>query len=115
MEEKDKDLQQEIPEPENQDLLQDLSEKGKTEELVEMFEELPTMDVAEFMEDKPLDEIIIYLKKLDLEDQGRIFSDFNKELQIKLSHAMDRRSFARIFGQMYSDIRADLYQELTKD
>jgi magnesium transporter len=115
MEDKDKDLQPEIPEPENQDLLQDLSEKGKTEELVEMFEELPTMDVAEFMEDKPLDEIIVYLKKLDLEDQGRIFSDFNKELQIKLSHAMDRRSFARIFGQMYSDIRADLYQELTKD
>lgn len=115
MEEKDKDREEEIPEPENQDLLQDLSEQGKTEELVEMFEELPTMDVAEFMEEKPVEEVIAYLKKLDLEDQGRIFSDFNKELQTKLFHAMDRRSFARIFGQMFSDIRADLYQELTKE
>ena len=63
----------EIPEPENQDLLQDLSEQGKTAELVEMFEELPTMDVAEFMEERPIEEILQYLKKLDPEDQGRIF------------------------------------------
>lgn len=102
-------------EPENQDLLQDLSEQGKTAELVEMFEELPTMDVAEFMEEKPLDEVIEYLKKLDLEDQGRIFSDFSIDLQLKLFHELDRRTFAKIFGQMFSDIRADLYQELTKE
>lgn len=104
-----------LVEPENQDLLQDLSEQGKTAELVEMFEELPTMDVAEFMEEKSVDEVLAYLKKLDLEDQGRIFSDFSMELQLKLFHAMDRRSFAKTFGQMFSDIRADLYQELTKE
>lgn len=102
-------------ESENQDLLQDLSEQGKTAELVEMFEELPTMDVAEFMEEKPLEEVIEYLKKLDLEDQGRIFSDFSIDLQLKLFHELDRRTFANIFGQMFSDIRADLYQELTKE
>lgn len=102
-------------EPENQDLLEDLSQQGKTEELVEMFEELPTMDVAEFMEEKPLEEVIEYLKQLDPEDQGRIFSDFSLDLQIKLFHSLDRRYFARIFGHMFSDIRADLYQELTKE
>ena len=102
-------------EPENQDLLQDLSEQGKTEELVEMFEELPTMDVAEFMEEKPLEEVINYLKELDHEDQGRIFSDFTIDLQIRLFHELDRRTFAKIFGHMFSDIRADLYQELTKE
>lgn len=102
-------------EPENQDLLQDLSEQGKTAELVEMFEELPTMDVAEFMEEKPVEEVIEYLKKLDAEDQGRIFSDFTVDIQIKLFHALDRRTFAIIFGHMFSDIRADLYQELTKE
>lgn len=102
-------------EPENQDLLQDLSEQGKTEELVEMFEELPTMDVAEFMEEKPLEEVIAYLKQLEKDDQGRIFSDFSLDLQIKLFHTLDRRTFATIFGHMFSDIRADLYQELTKE
>lgn len=104
-----------IEEPENQDLLQDLSEQGKTAELVEMFEELPTMDVAEFMEEKSIEEVIQYLKKLDLEDQGRIASDFSIDLQKKLFKSLDRRSFATIFGQMFSDIRADLYQELTKE
>lgn len=104
-----------IPEPENQDLLQDLSEQGKTEELVEMFEELPTMDVAEFMEEKPIEDITQYLKELDLEDQGRIFSDFTIDLQLKLFKSLDRRTFAKIFGQMFSDIRADLYQELSKE
>jgi len=105
----------ESQEPENQDLLQDLSEQGKTAELVEMFEELPTMDVAEFMEEKPLEEVVQYLNKLDLEDQGRISSDFSLDLQLKLFHFLERRTFARIFGQMFSDIRADLYQELTKE
>lgn len=103
------------PEPENQDLLENLSEQGKTAELVEMFEELPTMDVAEFMEEKSVEEVADYLKKLDPEDQGRIASDFSLDLQVKLFHSLDRRTFAKIFGQMYSDIRADLYQELTKE
>lgn len=100
---------------ENQDLLQDLSEQGKTEELVEMFEELPTMDVADFLEEKPTEEVVDYLLKLDLEDQGRIFSDLTHDLQLKIFNAVDRRTFARIFGQMFSDIRADLYQELSKE
>lgn len=107
----EKDEQQEA---ENQELLQDLSEQGKTAELVEMFEELPTMDVAEFMEEKSIDEVMEFLRKLDIEDQGRIFSDFSQAVQLKLFHALDRRSFARIFAHMFSDIRADLYQELTK-
>jgi magnesium transporter len=103
------------PEQENQEILEDLSKKGKTAELVEMFEELPTMDVAEFMEERSVEEILKYLKKLDLEDQGRIFSDFTLDLQVKLFCALDKRTFANIFGQMFSDIRADLYQELSKD
>lgn len=108
------DEKEEILEPENQELLQDLSEQGKTAELVEMFEELPTMDVANFLEEKPIEEVIDYLLKLDIEDQGRIFSDFSQNIQLKLFHALDRRSFAKVFAHMFSDIRADLYQELTK-
>lgn len=102
-------------ESENQEILQDLSEQGKTEELVEMFEELPTMDVAEFLADKPLPEIIAHLRSLDLEDQGRIFSDFNHDLQIEIFRNLERRECARLMGHMFSDIRADLYQELSKE
>ena len=109
------DENEEILDTENQELLQDLSEQGKTAELVEMFEELPTMDVAQFMEEKPIEEVMDYLRELDIEDQGRIFSDFSQFIQLKLFHALDRRSFAKVFAHMFSDIRADLYQELTKE
>lgn len=109
------DSQAEETESENLEILQDLSEQGKTEELVEMFEELPTMDVADFLADKPLPEIIAHLRSLDLEDQGRIFSDFNHDLQIDIFRNLERRECARLMGHMFSDIRADLYQELSKE
>ncbi len=102
-------------EVENQEILQDLSEQGKTDELVEMFEELPTMDVAEFLADKELPEILAHIRKLDLDDQGRIFSDFQHDLQLEIFRAMERRESAKLMGYMFSDIRADVYQELTKD
>ncbi|MBY0518675.1 MAG: magnesium transporter [Bacteriovoracaceae bacterium] len=103
------------PDEDNQEILQNLDETGQTEELVEMFEELPTPDVVEFLEDKSIDEIISYLNDVDAEDQGRIFSDFSIDLQVELCRTLDRRKIATIFRHMYSDIRADLYQELTKD
>jgi magnesium transporter len=109
------DEKEEIVEPENQELLQDLSDQGKTEELVEMLEELPTMDVAEFIEEKPLEEAISYLQELELADQGRIVSDCSQDFQLKLFNRFDRKTFAKVFGQMYSDVRADLYQEFSKE
>jgi magnesium transporter len=109
------DNENNVIDPENQELLQDLSDQGKTEELVELFEELPTMDVAEFMSEKPIEEVVEYLKQLDSEDQGRIFSDFTIDYQLKLFHILDLRTFSQIFGHMFSDLRADLYQELTKE
>lgn len=105
----------ENPDENNQEILQVLDETGQTDELVEMFEELPTPDVVQFLEEKSTEEIINYLKELDPEDQGRIFSDFDSELRLRLSRALDRRKLAVIFGQMYSDVRADLYQQLDKE
>jgi magnesium transporter len=99
----------------NQEMLHELDESGQTEELVEMFEELPTPDVVEFLTDKPLEEVLAHLRELDMEDQGRIVSDFPPELRLQLFHALDRRHIARVFGHMYSDVRADLYQQLEKE
>lgn len=103
------------PDSDNQEILQNLDESGQTEELVEMFEELPTPDVVEFLEDKPLEEIVNHLNELDEEDRGRIFSDFSLDLQLKLCRTLDRKLISTIFRHMYSDIRADLYQQLDKE
>lgn len=104
-----------LPEEDNQEILQNLDETGQTEELVEMFEELPTPDVVEFLEDKPVGDIISYLSELDVEDQGRIFSDFAMDLQLQIARTFDPKKVANIFRHMYSDIRADLYQQLEKE
>jgi magnesium transporter len=104
-----------IPDEDNQELLQNLDESGQTEELVEMFEELPTPDVVEFLEEKSTGEIINYLDELDSEDQGRIFSDFGVDLQLELTRKLGPKKVSAIFRHMYSDIRADLYQQLDKE
>lgn len=104
-----------LPEEDNQEILQNLDESGQTEELVEMFEELPTPDVVEFLEEKPVEDIISYLSELDVEDQGRIFSDFAMDLQLRIARTFDPKKVANIFRHMYSDIRADLYQQLEKE
>lgn len=105
----------ELPDEDNQEILQNLDQTGQTEELVEMFEELPTPDVVEFLEDKPVEDIISYFSELDPEDQGRIFSDFAMDLQLKISRTLDPKKVSHIFRHMYSDIRADLYQQLEKE
>ena len=105
----------ELPDEDNQEILQNLDESGQTEELVEMFEELPTPDVVEFLEEKPVEDILSYLSELDAEDQGRIFSDFAMDLQLRIARTLDPKRVANIFRHMYSDIRADLYQQLEKE
>ncbi len=103
------------PEGDNQEILEHLDQRGQTEELVEMFEELPTHDVVEFLEEKPMEEITAHLAELELEDQGRIVSDFPPDLRLRLFRALDRRKMAAIFAKMFSDVRADLYQALEKE
>lgn len=107
--------EKENPEGDNQEILQELDEKGQTEEIVELFEELPAPDVVEFLEEKPTKEIINYLDELEPDDQGRIFSQFADDTRLRLFRAFDRKHIGKIFGHMWSDVRADLYQQLTKD
>ena len=65
--------------------------------------------------DKPIEDIISYFAELDAEDQGRIFSDFAIDLQLKICRTLDPKKVAHIFRHMFSDIRADLYQQLEKE
>ena len=98
----------------NKDRLQSLFATGKNEELLEFIKDVPTVEVCEYLEEKEEKDIIEFLNLLSLEDRGRIFSDLDLENQLKLFHKYDKLSFAYIFEHMYSDIRADLYQELDK-
>ena len=67
---------------------------------VDLFKELSTTDIAK------------YLDYLELEDAGRIFSYLPLETQSEMHQISSKKFFADIFIHMYSDSRADLFQEL---
>jgi magnesium transporter len=92
--------------------IQELLQGNDTEALLAAFQELPTVEVADILAELEEEEIIRYLSLFDIEDQGRIYTDFDFDLQLELFSLINRRHFAQIFINMPSELRADLYQEL---
>jgi magnesium transporter len=84
-------------------------------QLKEALSEIPIIDVAEYLNQKNPEEIKQILDRVDHENQGQIFSEFDLETQLALFNYYDKLSFAFVFENMYSDVRADLYQELSKE
>tara|TARA_B100001971_G_C18264974_1_gene591153 strand:- start:5584 stop:6972 length:1389 start_codon:yes stop_codon:yes gene_type:complete len=97
------------------ELLQEIVDHNDKEKLVEAFEDFPTAVVVEFLEEKSETEVIKLLNLLEAEDCGRIFSYMPVDKQYELSKILDKRTFSVIFTNMYSDSRADLFQEFTKE
>lgn len=95
--------------------LRALLETKNIEQIKEAIEEFPAAVVVEILEEEADTEIIRLLKILDGEDSGRIFSDLAIDKQYELSKIIDRKLFSDIFKHMYSDIRADLFQEMEKE
>jgi magnesium transporter len=84
-------------------------------QLKEALSEIPIIDVAEYLDQKNPEEIKQILDRVDHENQGQIFSEFDLDKQLALFNYYDKLSFAFVFENMYSDVRADLYQELSKE
>ncbi|MBT4792650.1 MAG: magnesium transporter, partial [Halobacteriovoraceae bacterium] len=99
---------------ESKDQLVKLLNSKQPEKLKKALEEFPSAIVIEILEENSTQEIIEFLKLLDTEDAGRIFSYFAIEKQYELFNSLDKMFFANIFSYIYTDIRADLYQEFTK-
>lgn len=95
--------------------LRGLLETKNIEEIKEAIEDFPQAVVIEVLLEKSDMEIISFLKLLDHEVSGRIFSSFVIDKQYELSKIIDRKIFSEIFTHMYSDVRADLFQEMSKE
>lgn len=107
-----------LEELKDHELIETLNEyidQGNIDEIKEAFTEYPAAHVVDFLLTKPNTEIVSILKILDEETIGRVFSYFTKEKQYEISKIIGRKVFSEIFSAMYSDSRADLFQELTKE
>jgi magnesium transporter len=101
-----------------QEILDELAQvvqSGHTEKIRELLEDLPTATVVDFLSEKADTDIIHFLILLEHEDAGRIYSYFPTEKQYELSKIIDNRTFSDFFTNMYSDSRADLFQEFSKE
>ncbi len=107
-------MEQNFTENITKEKLHTLYAEGQLSQLLHFLEELPVVDALDFLEELTTDEIIQILKQITPETAGEIFSEFSLEGQLDFFSQIDRRSFAKIFKYMYSDVRADLYQELDK-
>jgi magnesium transporter len=97
------------------DELANLVHLGKKDEIREVLEDLPTASVVDFLNEKSDTDIIHFLILLEHEDAGRIYSYFPTEKQYELQSIIDKRTFSDLFTHMYSDSRADLFQEFSKE
>ncbi|MFT6631643.1 MAG: magnesium transporter [Bacteriovoracaceae bacterium] len=95
--------------------LKEIFASNNQENIKEALEEYPPAFVIDILVEKENSEIITILKVLEPEYAGRIFSDFTTELQHDLSKLFEKRFFSDVFTHMYSDDRADLFQDFSKE
>ena len=97
------------------EVLEQLVQDNDLEKLKEALEDFPPAHVVDFLDEKSDTDTVHFLKLLEIEDAGRIFSYFTTERQYEISSIIDKRTFSDIFTHMYSDARADLFQEFSKE
>lgn len=97
------------------DQLVQILDSKDIEKIKDAFQEFPPAFVVEVLASEDSSEIINLLKKIDLDEAGRILSYFNTDKQYDIFKICDRRLFADIFTHIYSDVRADLYQVFSKE
>ncbi len=85
------------------------------EALVTILKKMPVVEVVEVLGELKDSELIEVLGYFSEEEQGFIVSDFDLELQLELFDKLGPKGFSKIFIQMASDLRADLYQELDRE
>ncbi len=94
--------------------IEELSDKDKAKELVPMLQKMPVVEVGEILQELENEHLIDVMPLFTPEQQGLIFSEFDMTRQLDYFQHTSRKRFARIFENMVSDSRADLYQHFTQ-
>lgn len=96
-------------------LIQELIDAQSTIESLPELKKMPSVEVGEVLEELEDREILRVLPFFTEEQQGHILSEFSIARQIDLFDISDIRWFAIAFENMYSESRADMYQQLDKE
>lgn len=95
--------------------LSEALEEGRIEELIPVLKKLPTIEVAEILSEISEERMLEALPYFSTEQQAQIYSDLDFDLQYLLFESLDPWKFAGIFEEVPSAVRADFFQEISKD
>jgi magnesium transporter len=98
-----------------QTIARGLVEANEMEALAAILKKMPAVEVADIFRELSHEQLMQLIPVFPFDELGYIASNMDLEQLIGLFAVVDKRTFARIFTNMSSDIRADLYQELDKD
>ncbi len=96
-------------------LIQELIDAQSAIETLPELKKMPSVEVGEVLEELEDEEILQILPLFSKEQQGHILSEFTISRQIDLFEKGDIRWYAEAFENMYSESRADMYQQLDKE
>lgn len=96
-------------------IIEGLIKAQEWDALVPILRKMPVVEVVEALIGLEEEVLVTVLKLFNLEEQGSIVSDFDRDKQLRLFELLDCKTFGKIFANMASDIRADFYQELSRD
>lgn len=96
-------------------LIQELIDADSAMESVPELKKMPSVEVGEVLEELEDEEILQILPLFSKEQQGHILSEFTISRQIDLFDKSEIRWYAEAFENMYSESRADVYQQLDKE
>ncbi|TVQ92414.1 MAG: magnesium transporter [Bacteroidetes bacterium] len=91
-----------------------LSNKEKAREMVPVLQKMPVVEVGEILQELTNEDLLDFLPLFTPEQQGQIVSEFDITRQLDLFQHTSRKWFARVYENMDSDIRADLFQHFTQ-
>jgi magnesium transporter len=92
-----------------------LQDRDKTRELVPLLQKMPVVEVGEILQQLENEDLIEVLPLFTPEQQGLIFSEFDMVRQVDFFRHISKKRFGRVFENMLSDSRADLFQQLERD
>nr|MBS0037817.1 magnesium transporter [Saprospiraceae bacterium] len=90
-------------------------ESGRVEEFLPILQQLPTIEVAEILSEISEEKMLEVMPLFTREQQAQVFSDLDFDLQYLLFNSLDRWHFANIFEWVPSEIRADFFQEISRE
>ncbi len=94
--------------------LEKLSDKEKAKDLVPQLAKMPVVEVGELFQELRNEDLVEVLPMFSPEQQGDIMSEFDMTRLLDFFQHVSKKFFSRIFENMHSDLRADLFQHLTQ-